>query len=171
MIRPNSLTLVKNAMTHTVIGVTPSMSVADALELARDRGVSHLPVVDQGKPLGVVCTCDLEDASLKTDVSAIMHAPPVGVTPEETLAEAATSMASSGVGSLLVLKGSELVGILTRSEIEQAGLAEAAFGERRCSSCGTFHHVKLDERCGYWLCTGCRNRARGGDKGELGQGD
>lgn len=166
-----SLTRVREAMTRKVIGVTPSMTVADALDLARERSVSHLPVVDQGKPLGVVCTCDLEDASLTTDVSAIMHTPPISVGPEETLAEAATTMAGSGVGSLLVVSEAHLVGIVTRSDIERAGLAEAAFGERRCSACGTFHHVKLEPRCGYWLCTGCRNRARNGEKGELGSGD
>jgi predicted transcriptional regulator len=160
MTRPNSLTRVKAAMTGTVIGVAPGMTVADALALARERGVSHLPVVDQGRALGVLCTCDLEDATLSSDVSAIMHAPPVSVTQEETLAEAATTMASSGVGSLLVLSELQLVGILTRSDIERAGLAEAAFGERRCSSCGTFHHVRIDPRCGYWMCTACRNRAR-----------
>ena len=80
-------------------------------------------------------------------------------TSQHTLAEAAELMADRGVGSLLVVERGALAGILTRTDLERAGLAEAAFGERRCSSCRSYHHVRADAG-GYLLCARCR-AARG----------
>lgn len=148
--------LVRDVMSRPVVGVEPTTSVANALDLARDRGVTHFPVVARGATVGVVCTCDLDKASLDSDVSSIMHAPAASVSPDASLRDAAALMAKLGVGSLIVLSEGETVGMLTRTDLERCGLADAAFGEQRCSACHTLQHVRLDDKCGYWLCAGCR---------------
>ena len=120
----------------------------------------------------MVCTCDLADAKLSQDLSAVMHTPAATVQVDASIEEAAQLMAARGVGSLLVVEKDDVVGIVTRADIERAGLGEVAFGDQRCSCCGTYQHVKLDDRCGYWLCADCRARAHGnGSQTELGVGD
>jgi len=156
------LTPIREVMSQAVLGVEPGMSVKDAVDFVREHAITHLPVVVGGRPVGVVCTCDLESAPADTDVSVIMHSPPVSIGSECFMAEAAAKMAESGVGSVLVLNGGELAGILTRSDFERVGMAEAAFGDQRCSECRSYQHVHLDPVCGYMLCAACRaRRARG----------
>lgn len=150
-----ALGLVRDSMTRTVRAIEPGTKVDEAIAVMREHSVSHLPVVKEGIAVGVLCTCDLEAAPADSDVSAVMHSPVVSVPPNRTLAEAAELMSARGVGSVLVLDGHELVGILTRTDLEKAGLVEAAFGERRCNRCQSYHHVRAD-RCGYLLCAECR---------------
>ena len=45
---------VADAMTPGPLTVTPRTSVATALRLARDNGISRLPVVEHGRLIGVV---------------------------------------------------------------------------------------------------------------------
>jgi predicted transcriptional regulator len=151
-----SESLVRDAMSRPVVGLEPTMSVADAVELARERRVTHFPVVARGATIGVVCTCDLDEAPLSSDVSSIMHVPAASVSADDSLNHAAALMAKLGVGSLIVVSGDETVGILTRTDLERCGLADVAFGEQRCSACREIQHVRLDQRCGYWLCASCR---------------
>lgn len=166
------LTPVREIMSKAVLGVEPKMKVADALDFVREHAISHLPVVSGGKVVGVICTCDLEEATLDADVSSIMHVPAASIGVECLTAEAAAKMAELGVGSVLVLAGDELIGIVTRSDFERIGMAEAAFGEQRCSVCRGYQHVRLDPRCGYFLCAACRAGSRQAKDGsEIGGGD
>jgi CBS domain-containing protein len=151
--------LVRDAMSRAILCIDPTMSVADALDLAHEHKVTHLPIVSGGRPLGIVCTCDLEEASVAADVSSIMHAPPAGTKPNQPLEDAAKLMAKLRVGSLLVLSRQALVGIVTRADIERAGLAEQAFGEQRCTACGTFQHVHFNSKKSFWLCASCNRRS------------
>lgn len=63
-------------------------------------------------------------ASPKT-VADLMTSPPVSATPRESLALAARRMTEHGVGSVLVLDGGRLVGILTERDLVRAGAAGA----------------------------------------------
>jgi citrate synthase len=60
--------------------------------------------------------------SAKT-VADLMTSPPVSATPSETLEQAATRMRDHGVGSVLVLDGERLAGILTERDLVRAGAA------------------------------------------------
>lgn len=156
------LTPVREVMTKAVLGVGPGMRVADALDLLREHRISHLPVIAQGRVVGVVCACDLEEARLDADLSSLMHSPAASIESECLMAEAAARMAELGVGSVVVLSGEALAGIITRSDFERVGMAEAAFGEQRCYLCKSYQHVRVDAGCGYLLCSACRARKRTG---------
>jgi signal-transduction protein with cAMP-binding, CBS, and nucleotidyltransferase domain len=169
---PTGLTAIREIMSKGVFGIEPGTRVLEALDVASEHSVTHLPVVDGGRVVGVVCTCDLEEAQLDLDVSAVMHSPAVTVESNVLVADAAVVMAAHGVGSVLVMTGDRLDGIVTRSDFERVGLAEAAFGDQRCSVCRGYQHVHLSERCGYFLCATCRAAARPAREGsELGGGD
>lgn len=154
--------VIREVMSKIVIGVEPGMSVRDALGLATEHGVSHLPVVSDGQPLGVVCACELREAPESSDVSAVMHSPPASVRPDQTFREAIRVMAELHVGSVLVLSNQEIVGILTRTDVERAGLARAAFGDRHCARCGTYQHVRAVGSSGTLLCWHCRSSSSSG---------
>ena len=58
-------------------------------------------------------------------VADLMASPAVSAREEETLAEAAGRMAASGVGSVVVLRGTAVAGILTERDLVRAGAAGA----------------------------------------------
>ena len=52
-------TLVKEIMTSPAIFVTPDQTVEDGMRIMTDKHIRHLPVVEDGKILGVVSIGDL----------------------------------------------------------------------------------------------------------------
>lgn len=154
---------VDTLMSSVVIAVEPGMSSRDALGLAMEHGVTHLPVVLDRRTLGVVCACELEAAEAGVNVSLVMHSPAVSVRADDSLETAMKLMAERAVGSVLVLSpDGEIAGIVTRSDVERAGLAREAFGDRFCAECGSYQHVRSDARSNKLVCWACR-RARGRD--------
>jgi CBS domain-containing protein len=157
--------LVRKVMSKIVIAVEPGMNVRDALALAGEHGVTHLPVVAEGRTLGMVCACELDGASGDSNVSELMHSPPVSVAPHETFGKAIRVMVEREVGSVLVLDSSALLGILTRTDVERAGLAASSFGDRRCAGCGAYQHLRARADTGALECWACRRRRTNASSG------
>lgn len=153
---------VEQLMSSVVIAIEPDMNARDALGLAMEHGVSHLPVVLDRRTVGVVCACELDTADAGQNVSALMHSPAVCVRADDSLESAMRLMAEREVGSVLVMAGGELAGIVTRSDVERAGLAREAFGDRSCAECGSYQHVRPDEGSARLTCWACRRVRRGG---------
>ena len=57
-------TLLREAMTPNPITIPPSTRAIDALRTMRERGFRHLPVVEDGKILGVVSRGDFKGLEL-----------------------------------------------------------------------------------------------------------
>lgn len=70
---PQSTTL-EEICSHEVVTVTPDDSVEQAAQLMRERAVRRLPVVEGGKPIGIVSIGDLaierDETSPLADISA-----------------------------------------------------------------------------------------------------
>ena len=70
---PQSSTL-EEICSHKVVTVTPDDSLERAVQLMRDRAVRRLPVVEGGKPIGIVSIGDLaierDETSALADISA-----------------------------------------------------------------------------------------------------
>jgi CBS domain-containing protein len=113
-----------------------TISVGDRLSTVEDimtlGGVRHMPVVRAGRLVGVVSERDLLRASLSSldprrqerrafleaiDISQVMSAPPVIVDSDARVEEAARIMADNKIGCLPVLRGEELVGLLTETDL------------------------------------------------------
>lgn len=60
--------LIDQIMTRELIVATPDCSTEEAMSLMTDRRFRHLPVIDDGRPVGMVSIGDLVKAKLK-DVS------------------------------------------------------------------------------------------------------
>lgn len=139
--------LVRDRMTQKPVTVTPEVSVTDALRLMNDRKIRRLPVVDgTGKLVGIVSDRDLLQASpspatslaiweihellAKLTVEKTMARDVVTVMEDTPLEEAARVMVDRRIGGLPVMRGEELVGIITESDLFKT-LLELLGGRRR----------------------------------------
>jgi len=126
--------IAREAMTPVPLTVTPRTSVATALRLARDNGISHLPVVERGQILGVVrqerllaltpseattlSRHEMHDALARLTVE---RAVPALTLPAGTrLTDAARLLLARGAHEALVTEDGRLVGILTHSDLLRA---------------------------------------------------
>ena len=161
---------VETLMSKPVVAVVPGIKVADALDLALQHRLHHLPVVDQGTAVGIVCTCDLEEAPVSATVGLVMKKPALSVVPSTLGREALEIMNAHRVGSLVVLDQDRIVGIVTRRDLERAGLPVMSDPRGHCSCCGSLSHLR--EHITGALCTDCLGRSRlSHDEGEIGGSD
>lgn len=126
--------LVRDIMTRKPVTITPETPVSDALHLMREKKVRRLPVLDsQGKLVGIVSQKDLlyvspspattlavweiSELLSKVTVEKVMAKEVITVTEETALEEAARIMVDKRVGGLPVMNGSELVGIITETDL------------------------------------------------------
>ena len=128
--------LVRHAMTETPKTAKPDMSAADAAALMKQFDVGAVLVVDQGKLVGLVTDRDLvlrvlanRQDPLGIRLGDILTKSPATVTPDTQLSEARDLMAQHKVRRLPVVKGEELVGILSLGDVALASASERAVGE------------------------------------------
>jgi acetoin utilization protein AcuB len=145
---------VKDVMSRQPVTIDPEAPVGTALEVMRSRHVRHLPVLDEaGTLVGILTDRDLRHAAFAPalqeylPVSALRRARQLGealenlrvrdvmtwavltTTPEAPLMYAALVMFESRVGSLPVLEGTRLVGLLTEQDVLKALMLEGKIAE------------------------------------------
>lgn len=63
-------TTVRDIMTSPAIVITPDTSVPIASALMKEHGIRHLPVVENGRLVGIVSRGDLREASISASANA-----------------------------------------------------------------------------------------------------
>jgi len=136
---------IKNVMTPSPFTIDPEAPLATAIVVMRDRQLRHLPVVDDaGRLVGILTDRDLRSAVLAPVLAEHLSAAgrrrlasvgralehlrvrdamtwdAVTTTPAAELAEAAAVMLERGFGSLPVVEGGRLVGIVTERDVLRA---------------------------------------------------
>jgi len=130
-------TKVKEIMSKKPFVVEEDDSVAEVISLFKDQGISHAPVVYNGKPTGMISIQDIIDCVyipkesetftdrrgagenikvLSAKVSGIMSRPLTTVSPETNLRETIKIMAEFDVSSLTVISDERIVGIVTKRD-------------------------------------------------------
>lgn len=123
---------VSEAMAADVMAVTSDQSVADAARAMRDAGTGFLPVVDDGRPVGVVTDRDIVVRFVAEDggdarVSEIMTATVHTIGPDDDLSDAAGTMRDRGIRRLAVVgPDGNVVGVLSHGALVQATGGEGA---------------------------------------------
>ena len=120
---------VKEIMTTDVITTTCDVDVVCAFEKLMKNKISSLPVVEDGKLVGIITATDvghnliLDKYELGTTVKEIMIKPVVTVSPEDNIEDAIKIMkdsVSSGIlNQLPVVEDGKLVGIISDGDIIQ----------------------------------------------------
>jgi len=118
--------LVSDVMTHSVVTLTPEMSLGEAAATLSTLGVSGAPVCDaEGHVVGVFSTSDV----LKLDgstaagarVGALMTPEVISIGASDPLKAAIARMAERGVHRLVVLgEDGHLAGIITPMDVVKA---------------------------------------------------
>lgn len=137
---------VRNRMTINPITVTPDTTIATALEIMREKNINRIPVVKDGKLVGIITERKLMEVSpssatslsifeinyllAKTKVEQVMTKKVVTVAPDDLLEIAALKMRDNKVGGLPVVENGKVVGIITESNIFDAFIEIMGFRER-----------------------------------------
>lgn len=140
--------MIRDWMTHPVHCLKPLDSVQHARELMEKYRINQMPVVLDGDVVGIVTDRDVRDASpsvfdpeprrkSKTHdtsdpkaipVEGIMSAGVRVLGPGESIVEATRIILHERFGSIPIVEGGRLVGILTRSDLLKALMALAEAG-------------------------------------------
>jgi len=125
--------LVRDVMQSKVITIGPETTLPQAIRLAAERRVRHLPVVDGGELVGIVSDRDLKLAmaspatSLEAHelsyllnrlaVSELMTTAVITVNPMLLVEDAARLMLQERISALPVMDGGRIVGIITETDL------------------------------------------------------
>jgi CBS domain-containing protein len=153
-----SIQRVDQVMRSPVRTIPPDMATAEALQFAEQHGIHHLPLIEHGEVVGMVCTGDLEELNLNAPVRQVAKRAVTSVTSEDDVERAVQAMSEGEVDSVLVMASGALVGILTREDLETAGVDVTLVPHFACESCGSLRQLQYDENRGT-LCLDCRARA------------
>jgi acetoin utilization protein AcuB len=120
---------IETMMHRDVVSVSPDQSMREVIEIFRIRRIRHLPVVEEGKVVGIVTDRDTKRATPSllshggrdeydrvldtTRVSQIMTRDPITVTSRTPMIDALEILIDRKIGALPVVEGSSLVGIVT----------------------------------------------------------
>jgi acetoin utilization protein AcuB len=121
-------------MSKKVITIDADDSMEDAMGLLKEHGIRRLPVMKNGKLVGIVTDRDLKNASAsdattleihellylltKVKVKDIMTKDPITVPPDYTVEETAQVLLESKIsGAPVVDENGEVVGIITQSDL------------------------------------------------------
>ncbi len=116
---------VRFIMTTPPTTVGPDRTIGAALELMLYGGIRHLPVVENGRLVGLVSERDLLPERITRAFPALRECPVRDAmttsvetaAPDDDIADAAARMADLGISSLPVVSDGQLVGILTSTDI------------------------------------------------------
>ncbi len=150
---------VRDRMTASPMTINDSVPVIEAGEIFRKNNFARLPVMHDGKLVGIITQDDLLKVSpsqattlsvwelnyvlSKLLIKDAMTKNPVIVSPNATLEEAALLMREKEIGALPVIDQDKLVGIITESDIFDAFID--LMGLKRI---GTRISIDLEDRVG-----------------------
>jgi acetoin utilization protein AcuB len=129
--------LVKDWMSKDPITITDDTSMMKAIHLMKQNRFRRLPVLQEGRLVGIVSDRDLKEASpskattldvhelyyllAELQVKDIMTRDPVTVSPDDTVEHAAQIMLENTISGLpVVTDQGDVVGILTQSDVFRA---------------------------------------------------
>jgi CBS domain-containing protein len=127
-------TRVRDIMTSPAIVITPDTCVPEASALMKEHRIRHLPVVENGRLVGIVSRGDLREASISASANAdtyefnfLLHQLTVGrlmtrkvltITPDVLVVQAAELMTERKIAGLPVVDpDGSVTGIVTESDL------------------------------------------------------
>jgi len=121
-------TRIKEVMTRDVRACEPNATVADAAKVMAQEDVGPVPIVEDGRLVGIVTDRDIvvrvvaqgRDPNATT-VREIASTELVTVSPDDALDDALNRLAERQVRRLPVVEGDRLVGIVAQADIARLG--------------------------------------------------
>ena len=125
---------VREAMAKTISTATRDDTVATVAGLMKKEDCGFIPIVDDGRPIGVVTDRDIvlrclaigHDDCLHDKAGEVMTSPVWSISADADIEEAAHEMAVHEVRRLPATEDGRLIGILSFGNLEQALRGEGA---------------------------------------------
>ena len=133
------LTRVDQIMTSPLLTIAPDRPMLDASHLMETNHVRHLCVSDEEEVVGVISVRDLVRCFIDSEggpirdldnvfrplsvLRVLMQTTMETIASEQTVLEAAQTMAEKRIGSLLVLESGDMVGIVTETDVVRKVIA------------------------------------------------
>jgi acetoin utilization protein AcuB len=123
--------LIREIMNSDLITINPEASLNKAYKVMMQNKIRHLPVLENGKLIGIITDRDLRLATSKlaehpfdpqVPVKDVMTTSVFTVHPSDPIGMAIRIMRESKIGSLPVVENNKLVGILTGIDVLDAML-------------------------------------------------
>ena len=123
---------VKDSMTREVVVISPEDTAKAALAICREKRIRHLPVLEEGRLVGIASDRDFRDAApplgdpdraaalAEIRVGEVMVRDVVTAASDDPIEQAANTMRERSIGCLPVVESGELVGIVTASDVMDA---------------------------------------------------
>ncbi len=139
---------VRDLMTQDVCTAAPGTPTGKVLETMQDRNISAMPIVEQGRCVGIVTATDLvrlirdtnaalrsgyphyEDCLWSVDLAhrlldqqpirELMNVSPDTISPDTPICEAANQMAGGHIHHLIVVSDGHMVGFLSAWDLARA---------------------------------------------------
>ncbi len=124
---------VRDIMQTGVVTVSAGDTLSTVEDIMTLGGVRHMPVVRAGALVGVVSERDLLRASLSNltgfgqeerraflqvvEITRVMSAPPIVISPDAEIEDAARLLAEQRIGCLPVIEEGKLVGLVTETDV------------------------------------------------------
>lgn len=120
---------IEQIMTRSVIAVSPQTTLAEAMSITRKHRIRHIPVVEEGRLVGILSDRDLRDAcpscfeenqsKLLQEIHAadLMQTHVITVHPLDFVEDAAKLLYEHRIGCLPVVSNQLLVGLITERDI------------------------------------------------------
>ncbi len=148
--------LVRDWMSRNLVTLSPKASVAEALTFCRERRIRHIPILEEGRLVGIVSDRDLRDASpalgdpertrtlQEIRVGDVMTREVITADPQDSIENAAQEMYELKIESLVVVAerpaaderraaaDEELLGIVTSSDVMRALVMLAGLPDPGC---------------------------------------
>lgn len=147
---------IEEIMRKKMVTIHSSTTIGEALLLLRANRIRHLPVIENDSLVGIVSDRDLRDALpsrllthddddtvLHKPVANIMNQQVITAHPLDFIEDAALQLYEHKIGSLPIVEGNRLVGLITESDLFSS-LIEL-FGVNKPSS---HIEVEVDDRVG-----------------------
>lgn len=114
--------------------VTPDATVYDALVLMNEKNIGAVPVVRDGKVLGILSERDYARKvilkgkhSQKTTVEELMSSPVLYVSPDTTTEECMAIMTDKRIRHVLVCEGDKTLGVISIGDVVKKTIDDQAF--------------------------------------------
>lgn len=117
---------VRDIMQKNVITIEHNKTVYDAATILKEKEISFLVIIQDGKPAGVVSERDIVQKIAAEDLKAssvliedIMSKKFRWVSPDTVIEDAVQKMLNNNIRRLIILEGEKLVGVITQTNLAE----------------------------------------------------
>jgi len=112
--------VVSDFMSTDVVTVEIPGNRDDVLKILKRTGISGVPVLKEGKLVGIITRRDLLSKSEETQLGLLMTSDPVTIAPDAPVSKAAELMLKHNIRRLPVVRDDELVGLISIADLIHA---------------------------------------------------